>query len=239
VAIAILLPLPLTISEKYRETAAAWAPYVPGYYAFLAWMAAFAFTLEPAILLLRRLRRNQRLARLAAAAILGTGCFVLVGGTAIANDAVSAAQARLALKWKVVDALLKTSALDRLAPHSVVFAPALWEGMTHVDWAPYEDYWTRYIALHSGRRLVVARIRVGDSVLWLGARDLGDPVRNAPRSVKLIVTGKPPSLQSDMREGAARLHEIMTEVYQAADLTQEAIEQTAVAQAIRRGETIK
>ncbi len=68
---------------------------------------------------------------------------------------------------------------------------------------------------------------------------LGDPAKNAPRSVKLEAAGKPPSLQSDMREGAARLHEIMAEVYQATDLTQEANVQNAIAQAIRRGETIK
>ncbi len=154
VVIALLLPLPLTITEKYRDTAVNWAPYMPGYYAFLAWVAGFAFSLE------RRPRFSlgiQRLARVAGAAVLGLGCFGLVAATAIANDTVSAVQAHTALKWKVVNAALQTHALDRLAPNSVVLAPALWEGLPHVDWIPYEDYWTRYVDLHSGRRLIFAR----------------------------------------------------------------------------------
>ncbi len=185
--IAFLLPLPLTITAKYRDTAAVWAPYVPGYYAFLAWMTGFAFTIEPLV----RVSRRLRLARFGAAAILGAGCFVLVGGTAIANDAVGAAQARLALKWKVVDALLKTSALDRLAPGSVVFAPALWEGLAHVDWVPYEDYWTQYIALHSGRRLAVARTADGAGLLNdpVTAAYYATPVAGGCSGDGLLLTG--------------------------------------------------
>jgi hypothetical protein len=153
-AVAFALPLPLMITVKYRDTAAAWAPYIPGYYIFLALLAAFALLLEPSLSLLGG---GRRMARGAAAAALGLISFGAVAATFIANDVISAASARPARKWKLVDTLLRTSALDRLPQGSAILAPALWEDFPNVHWIPYEEYWTQYIELHSGRRVRVVQ----------------------------------------------------------------------------------
>lgn len=154
--IAVMLPLPLMMTVKYRDAAAGWAPYIPGYYVYLALMAAVALGLD---------RRGgggetgrSATIRWGAAAALGGMCFGAVAATFIANEVVAESYARPARKWRQVDLALRGKALERLPKGSTVYAPALWEEFPKADWMPYEEYWSQYIEKHGGGRVKVVRV---------------------------------------------------------------------------------
>jgi len=62
---------------------------------------------------------------------------------------------------------------------------------------------------------------------------LGDPSKSVPRSVRSTISAQDPTLESDIREGTALVHEIMARIYSAENAPDEAAKQLSLAQAIR------
>src|SRR5207245_10570978 len=89
-ACVVMPPALLVITPKYGTVEAArfWAPYLTGYYSFLAWMVVLTLAFPVLALALRRWRS----AWMAAMAFLGIGCASVTAVNAVAIHAISRTQ---------------------------------------------------------------------------------------------------------------------------------------------------
>jgi hypothetical protein len=154
-ACALLCPLPLAMTPKYRvpDTVIEVAPHLLGYYSFLAWCVVFALVFPLAGFALRRLPSL----RLAAIALLACGCAGIGAATAMTNDAIYREVAELSDKWKLVDLLAGTRWFAALPPNSVFLAPGLWDNFPTPTWEHGGDYWSAYFSGWAGRPVRVIR----------------------------------------------------------------------------------
>jgi hypothetical protein len=150
IILGILMPLPLTLTAKYQGVAHIWAPYLTGYFSFLAFAVAAALLYEG---LLDGLQRRP-FGKLAAAALIGAICFFFTIVTSVANEAIQRKQEAFSAKWRVVNCFLKTQTFRQLRDNSVLYAPSLWHEQIQTQ---SDDYWTKYVFAHSGRGIPVLR----------------------------------------------------------------------------------
>jgi hypothetical protein len=158
-ACAVLSPLPLELTAKYRslETVLAVAPYLPGYYSFLAWCVVLALLFPLAGFALQRFPAG----RLAAAALLACGCAGIAAANAMSNDAISREYAELTDKWKLVDLLARSRWFAALPPHSVfVVPPFSWDTFAST-WPHTDEYWSAYFSGWAHRPVRVVRSLAG------------------------------------------------------------------------------
>jgi len=153
---AVLSPLPLELTAKYRslKTVHEVVPYLPGYYAFLAWCVVLALSFPLAGFALRRVPRL----RLAVTALLALGCAGIGAANAMSNDAIYREYAELTDKWKLVDLLAGSRWFAALPPDSVFMAsPDFWETFPSLYWPHTDEYWSAYFSSWAGRPLQVIR----------------------------------------------------------------------------------
>ncbi|HLJ44380.1 MAG TPA: hypothetical protein VKU01_00145 [Bryobacteraceae bacterium] len=147
---AILQPIPMSLTEKYRNWPWEQTPYLPDYYAYLAFMAAVTVAL---LAIYRFATASVRTSGAVIFALLFT--FFTASGS-IANDRVNSIQARDSKKWKLVDLLCTTGVLRDLPQDAVVLAPTLWVGI-EPNWWFAKDYWSRYLETRLHRPIRVIR----------------------------------------------------------------------------------
>jgi hypothetical protein len=154
-ACALLCPLPLAFTAKYRslKTVLEVVPHLPGYYSFLAWCAVLALAFPLAGFALRRYPPF----RLAATALLAFGCAGVSAANAMSNDALYRELAELTDKWKLVDLLAGSRWFAALPPHSVFMAPGLWDTLPTPTWEYADAYWTTYFSGWARRPVQVIR----------------------------------------------------------------------------------
>ena len=152
----VMSPLPLVLTAKYRapETIMTMAPYLPGYYGFLAWCAALAMCFP---LLASALRRIP-VAAWTATAVLAAVCAVAGAASAMSNDALYRQFLASSNKWKLVDRLAQSRWFAALPAHSVFLAPGLWDNFPLTAWITQDDYWTEYFSGWAGRPMRVVRL---------------------------------------------------------------------------------
>jgi hypothetical protein len=164
------VPLPLAFSAKYRDVPHLWAPYIPGYFMFLAYAAGFTGVL---VWLLQG--RSYALVRRAAALVIATAMAAATLSTGVANNVIARRQRVAEERWRLVNALIRSGVLDRLPDGGTLVAPGLWEGFDR-RWPGYDSYWTEYFSLRLPHKITVARepgavrdvVRSGKAVYYLG-----------------------------------------------------------------------
>jgi len=155
-ACAVMTPLPLAFTSKYRTLATVLtvAPYLPGYYAFLAWCVFGALLFPLAEYALRR----RPAARWTAVAMLAGGCAVVSAANAMSNQTIYAAYDELSDKWKTIDLLARTDWFAALPAHAAILAPGLWDNFPSTTWHHGDAYWSAYFSGWAGRPVEVIRI---------------------------------------------------------------------------------
>jgi hypothetical protein len=150
---AVFSPLPLAFTAKYRplDTVLALAPYLPGYYAYLAWCVVLALAFPLAGFAWRRFPRMRR----TATALLACGCAVAAAANAMSNDALYREYAELTDKWKLVDLLAGSRWFATLPPGSVFLAPSLWDTFPATTWPHGDAYWSAYFSGWAHRPVLV------------------------------------------------------------------------------------
>jgi hypothetical protein len=156
---AVLLPLPLPFTAKYRslDTVLAVAPYLTGYYSFLAWCVVLALAFPLAGFALRRLPPL----RLTATALLAFVCAGVSAANAMSNDAIYREYAELTDKWKLVDLLAGTRWFAALPADPVFVAPGFWDTFPPPTWPHGDENWNTYFSGWAGRPVRV----IGDPSL--------------------------------------------------------------------------
>jgi len=147
----LIVPLPLALSAKYRDVPHLWAPYIPGYFVFLAYAAALT-----GILVWLLQGRSHLLFR--RAAVLGIAVLAAVAtlATAVANDTVSRRQKDVGEKWVLANLMAGPDLLGRLPAGATVAAPGLWAGLDKT-WSAYDTYWDEYLNARLPRRINFTR----------------------------------------------------------------------------------
>ena len=151
---ALLTPLPLAFTSKYRSIQEVQrdAPYLPGYFSFLAWCVVLALVFPLAASALHRLPALRR----SALVVLTAFCAAATAGSEMFNDAVSTYYSQSADKWKTVDLLARSDWFAALPANSVFFAPGLWDGIP-TNWQD-DIYWDLYFSRWAGRPMRVIRL---------------------------------------------------------------------------------
>jgi len=150
--LTFLVQAPLAITPKYQHLASVWSPYITGYFSFIC----FTVFLWGVLAVLKRSLAWREWSRRLVFAGLGLAVFVCGVLTSISNQGLTRQQQQSYLKWRVVNALLK-SAPFREMPEGVVVAPTLWEGIEYVTWEDTDQYWTDYAKGHSRRYIQFLR----------------------------------------------------------------------------------
>lgn len=155
-ACALMCPLPLAFTAKYRDLdmVLALAPYLPGYYSYLAWCAVAALAFPLALSALRRIPSL----RWTATVVIAILCAAVSAASAMTDDAIYRNFSEASDKWKLVDQLARTGWLATLPPQAVVLAPGLWDNFPHTSWYHGDAYWTAYFSAWAGRPVPVIRI---------------------------------------------------------------------------------
>ena len=152
-ACGLMAPALQVLTPKYGsvDSARAWAPYLSGYYSFLAWMVVLALAFPLLAIALRPWRNVW----LVVTALLGLGCACVSAMTAVANDAVAGTQRELSAKWKLIELLTRTHFFAGLPPNAGFIAPSLWDGTPNPSWDSGK-YWTKYFSARAARPVSVA-----------------------------------------------------------------------------------
>ncbi len=149
-ACAVLAPSPLALTAKYHNWPWEATPYLPDYYAYLAFMTASTAVLIAAY------RLRPRAVGLFATATLALCLAFFTAAGGLANDRVNEIQARDSKKWKLVDLLSTTGVARDLPSDAVLLAPTLWVGIEPRWWFA-KDYWDHYLQVRLHRPIRVLR----------------------------------------------------------------------------------
>jgi hypothetical protein len=143
-ACAVLCPLPLAFTAKYRslETVLAVAPYLPGYYSFLAWCVVLALAFPLVGFAWRGLPALRRVA----IALLALVCAAVGAANAMSNQAIYREFAEVTDKWKLVDLLGGSRWFAGLPSGSVFIAPGFWDTFPTPTWPHGDAYWSAYFS---------------------------------------------------------------------------------------------
>ncbi len=147
----VLVPIPLSLTVKYRGWPWENLPYIPDYYIYLSWMVAVSAVLVVVI------RTRNRLARVFGILVITAGAsfFTLTG--AVVNASINERYAEDSKKWKLVDLFCRTAAFHNMPADSIVIAPTLWEGLDPTLWFVQDFYWTNYVRVRTGRNIRITR----------------------------------------------------------------------------------
>jgi hypothetical protein len=153
---AVLCPLPLAFTSKYRslDIVLTVAPYLPGYYAFLAWCVFLALAFSLVGFALRRVPAIRWTAAFLLAAVFA----VTSAANAMSNNALYGFYAELNDKNAMVDLLARSDWFASVPPHAVFLAPGFWDNFPSTAWLHGDAYWSAYFSAWAGRPLEVLRV---------------------------------------------------------------------------------
>jgi hypothetical protein len=160
----------LILTPRYRnpQFARGAAPYITGYYAYLAWTVLLVVIVHIVLHLLRQRRTVSAL--MTGLAACGAGSAAML--TASANTDIAYDQRTVSGKWRAIDVLSGTRFAATLPPGTVLLAPKLWDGLPDPNWSLADNYWTAYLSSRLGRTVRV--LRSHDQAMQLQAQ--GVPV---------------------------------------------------------------
>jgi len=151
--LGFVVQVPLALTPKYQQFAVDLAPYITGYFSFVCFTVAGWGVLR---LLAKALAGRSRLAGSLAFGGLAALFFLAAGMNSIANEGQIRKHEQQYLRWKLMNAFLKADVFGNLPDSAVIVAPGLSEGIGDSNWQSKGDYWTQYVAEHTGRTIVVA-----------------------------------------------------------------------------------
>jgi hypothetical protein len=155
---AFLLLVPTALSPKYQQDPLAWAPYIPGYFAYVAFSLALACLALFIFRLSRTLSSRWCNAVPALSACAAAAVFLL---NFVASGTVIRSQKDHYAKWRLVRMFAKTDVFETIPRGAVIVAPSLWKGISPA-FSGYDNYWSVYFAKHLGKPVRVIR-RVPES----------------------------------------------------------------------------
>jgi len=144
VAVAFLVQLPLGLSPKYQKDTRLWAPYITGYYSYIAFSIALACT---AIFVFSNGRKLNGIWFKGIIALSGCSSMVLFCLNAVASEAVIRSQEDHYAKWRLVRMLARSDIFKEVPRHAIIVAPSLWRGISPA-FSQSEGYWNEYFANH-------------------------------------------------------------------------------------------
>jgi hypothetical protein len=153
----VLTNLPLAFTAKYQI----WVNdflhhgYLTAYFAFFGVVILLVLLADGLVALAAR---RSRTAARAAAGFFAVAAFFVTYGVDLINAHVAFTDRQMYDRWQIVDKWIEGDGFRAMPAGSLVLAPSLFEhypGTVHV----FEDYWTRYVSHHGGKRVEMLHTR--------------------------------------------------------------------------------